>query len=1029
MKLLKKYELDKRSAGDITNQIEKLSKNYVPEWKFDLKRPDAGSVIGIIFADQQSENIKSYNELLEVYHAELVNMLGVSLKPAQVASTNVVLSLVSNLVPGTYLPEHTKLMGVGKNGENLIFETSHPIYVTNSQLTEVFMTSGDDGKIIPVYGTLKRKGLVSEEKKEERENNEEEISLEVTDVTQSASTKNIEDVTEDVLIDAPKIDFSMFDFSKESIERNALLLYHSDCLDITDEQIFMRLSGGEKVIEGIKAGKFKVSYLTSEGFVLVDELQVFDDIVSFKKKEEVLKVTRNGTEMAVLAIESQKPILNEIKVENVDFSSKGEPKPLESAGNGNNDYDVNKFKPFGETLSLFSECFLSMDDYFGRKGAKITLDFDLDYDVRVANLSKEQEDSTLKIIKKKPKTVLNENLSDAYVDEVSIEYLSEAGWKRLEFSSDRTNLFANGEKSHVTLDFVCPGDWESMGASGRSIRIQTQRCDNCYLLPCTHHYPIISNMTVSYSYEGRFVTPELLEAVYGTKTVDLTQKLLSRKGFSAFSKGKYPDNAIYLGFSKPMEAGPISLMFKVSDEATINSVNLVFQYSTRDGFKPLSIIDKTSMFTRSGQIRFMPPEDMAAITLEDRKLYWIRIVDVSRKFSSSDIYRPHIESIYLNSVEVQNVNTADVEDFYLDEITAGMSLPLSTDNILDADVWVNEMGLHKEETMKEMLRNNPSEVRAVYDFKGSIKEFFVKWKEVSSFSLSEKDDRHYILDRTLRRVVFGDGVHVSIPRVVGRTAVSVIARSCDGSNANVDKNTITGSFGNINYLGGITNPFPAYGGGDTETLDNVLSRTAGIIGNRRRLLSLQDYENAVRTSSQNIDKVSVITGEAIDGTKDNNILSIVLLMKDFGQGTHSFDRLAPILKEELLLQNEIGIKQQQLQIVEPIAISISVDIWLSKMIDERDYEVHIKLIEALKEYLSPVRKGLHAGWEIGKLPTRNQILMKLNSLKTGAFIQRLVITGTYTDMTGTHECDLENIPQNRFFVCKSGTHKAHVIDK
>ena len=49
-----------QSAEDIENRIEELRKSYAPEWKFDRKNPDAGSVIAQIFARQIEENKKNY---------------------------------------------------------------------------------------------------------------------------------------------------------------------------------------------------------------------------------------------------------------------------------------------------------------------------------------------------------------------------------------------------------------------------------------------------------------------------------------------------------------------------------------------------------------------------------------------------------------------------------------------------------------------------------------------------------------------------------------------------------------------------------------------------------------------------------------------------------------------------------------------------------------------------------------------------------------------------------------------------------
>ena len=141
-----RVDLDGRKAADIREQIKTLSKVYVPEWHFDTKNPDIGSVIAMIFADQVAENTSRFDELLDVYHAELANMAGVSLMPAQPASTMVVMELSSGLINGSYVAKGTKIYG-GEGEDRVIFETAHPMYITSSKLTDILSTDSKTGTI------------------------------------------------------------------------------------------------------------------------------------------------------------------------------------------------------------------------------------------------------------------------------------------------------------------------------------------------------------------------------------------------------------------------------------------------------------------------------------------------------------------------------------------------------------------------------------------------------------------------------------------------------------------------------------------------------------------------------------------------------------------------------------------------------------------------------------------------------------------------------------------------------------------
>lgn len=1000
-----RVELDKRNADDIKNQIEALAKAYVPEWNFDRSNPDIGSVICLLFAEQMADNVKHFNDLVDVYHAELVNMTGVSLMQAQPAGTNVVMELVSDTVAGSYVPKGTKLFG-GDAETRFIFETAHPAYITSSKLKEVISTDEETGTVRALYGTKDKMTLLP-------------------DYSEDAESSGAEEFTIEGLGEEQQITFTAFDNKTEGVGKNAVLLYHSYYFDVDDDTVYMRLKGPDDLPSKILDGQYSIKYLSEEGIVPFDSVTLVKDDILALKKSKPCKKYMSDKEYSVMIIEALKPISSNVVLENVDFSSMGSKQLFTSVNNGNTDLTVEEFKPFGDTLSLFSECYLSHDNYFSRVGAQITISFDLSFGVHNVSMSAAQIEDSLKIVKRKPRLAINTRVVEAFVDEVSVEYLSVTGWKRLKLSTDATTIFAKAEGGKYCFSFICPGDWAE--DTQRSIRLQVIKCENCYMMPCKHNYPIISNARIEYSYNDRFIKPEKVETVYGMTREDVTTAFMTGRPITAFRSSIYKDNAMYLGFDRKFEAGPISLSIVFEEEIARSGIALKYEYSTAEGFRTLQIIDKTEALSRSGQIRFIPPDDMSMIDIEGRKCYYIRIIDVNKHFSDKNIYHPIIKDIILNSVEVYNIDTHDFEEFYIDEVAPNMEVSIAADNMLDADVFVNEKGLHSEVEMQSIIKKTPDDVYVEYDSFGNIKEFFVKWKEVSSFDNSKSSDRHYVLDRMSSTVYFGDGVRGAVPSVTNGTAIRIKARSCNGSEANIPAKSIEGSIGMLDFIGSITNPFPAFGGSSTESIYSAMNRAANIIGSRNRIVTIADYKNEILSFSENINKVECVVGETVDGVKKEGVISIVLLMKDFGLGTHSFDRIVPRLRSHLEECVEMTACDNVIEIVEPIGLSISVDIWMNKMKDENDYEIQMKLINDLNDFLSPVSDIYHAGWEIGKLPSRTQIMMRLNSLKTGAFIRRLVITGSYADASGVHECDLEDIVPNRFFVVKNGVHKAHII--
>ena len=987
------FKMDSRNVEDIHNQIGNLAKSYVPEWNFDPSNPDIGSVLALIFANQMGRNVERFNGMMERYRTELVNLMEISPLPAKPAEVTVLMNIASEADEGIAIPEESRLLAELED-EKIVFETAFPVYLTPSKLRTIFMTSAEKGSVLPILGGLKRKNYVAEEK--------------ISEVEETGMKP-----------------FDLFQFAKEGIERQAVVLYHRNIFDVESETIYCRIEGNADLLRKIKSGDIRFLYYSEDGFIPVENCQVMGEHILLVKEKPNKKVSLNHESYSVFVLEAKEPQKESITIASIAFSSAGSPRYAEYIGNGMTDYEVERFYLFGDTLTLFAECYIGLNHYFEKKGSKISLSFHASFEERAVGISKQEEDN-LKIIKRKPKAAEEVHVSYAYPEEISIEYFNGIGWKRLQCDKEYRRMFAEANEGDYELRFNCPEDWADIeiGAyHGRTLRIQLLRSDNCYYQPCQHQIPIISDLMVAYTYENKFVKPEVGMVFSGTDVTDITKTLQKNVGFTAFSKGNYNDTSLYLGFDKKFEQGPISLWWQIEGDQRDQNLKLHFYYSTVQGFKEMKVIDYTAGLTRSGIMMFLPPSDMALVSLEGERRCWIKITNESTKAFYSDI---KINKIELNAVTAFNIETLPVEEFYLDEVQTKLSFPLGADGILDAEVWVNEKNELSVEAMEKMREEMPERVRLERNYLGEISEFYVKWEETDQFYYSKAEDRHYILDRMNKRILFGNGIQVKVPRNMDGVAFTVKLRCCRGVKGNVPAGTITESSSNWLFVQDIYNPEAAFGGSNMETMDRVLQRGAGILSARGRLVTEQDYERAALHFSDTIDKVSVISGYGKDGTYHEKMLYIVLLMKDFLKGKNSFYRMQNELKQHLLKHCELSIEPDELQIEAPIFVSISVDVWASVLKIEDSFEIQNLAKEALENYLNPVRDIDNQGWNIGVLPRKSQIMMKLNALKSRALIRHIVVTAKYEDETGIHEVDIEQLKVSPFMVVVNGIHHIHI---
>ena len=1020
--LSSEYRADRRTERDILERIRTLAASYVPEWQFDEENPDVGSVLALLYAEWTKENVERYNTLLERYYVELANMVGISLKPAFPAHSVALLCVAENTVPGVALPKGTRLLGIGRQEQNLIFETAHSIYLAEASLTALFMASGRTGRVIPLIGNYPPIAYVRDEDAavpgEADAFPESGAFPQAVPLSETGSTEGTAD----------RLPFALFDFSGEGYGRNALLLYHSHIFDVQENNIYLSVQGGKRLLDGLEAGSYRLSCFTEEGWEPITCLRrVGEELAAFRKHGKCRKVTEGGQKLSLLALEAESAA-EDITIEGLGFSSEGEAREPEMVWNGMTELEAERFLPFGETLNLFSELYLGHGEYFAKPGAQVEIRFHLGYEEHRAAVPKQEEAEDLRVIKRKAPRALKETPAQVYAQEVSLEYYNGTGWRRLNADVPVKTMFAFTKERDCCISFRCPPDWqegEAGGYAGRCLRLMLLRADGCYLQPACHHYPVISGLTISYHYAGSYLEPERMVSVCGSRKRELA---LQRGGepVPVFTRSRYGQTGLYIGLSARPEEGPVSILFELEEENVFSGGSFAVSYSTREGFERLKLSDHTDGLAHTGCILFLPPSNMAERELEGQRAYWLRVEDVTGRLESGEEGRPVIRGIGINGVEVENVETLAEEDFYMDEAGPDMRFPISASNILSLDVWVNETEQWSESQKQAMLLREPDRVRAEYDFLGRIERFYVKWEETDSFDLSLPSDRHYLVDRMNNVLCFGDGVHVRIPRMTRDIAFRVTVRRCNGEEANLGPGTITDSMGNLMFVERITNPIRAYGGMDMESMDNALRRGSALINGRRRLISAQDYEREALNFSSGIAQARAVTGIRRDGRREDACISLVLLMKDYRAGSHSFRYLQPRLLSHLLEGCELSVNEEKLDVTEPLFVEISVDVWVQVLEADDSFEIRSWMAEILDAYLDPVR---NAHWEIGRLPDAQQIRLRLGMEKKRALITRLAVTAAYSDEKGRHETEPEALAGNPFVAVRSGLHRIHVEQK
>lgn len=1009
--LSNKYLIDSRTAKELQGEIAALAASYTPEWSFDIKNPDVGSVIGLIFANQMGENIKKLNLALEKYHTEFVNMLNLALLPAYPASGVVVMNLIEDTVPGVDVPKGTKLLGTpdGEDAGWIVFETVSDIHLTNSKLRDVISVSRHFGKIIPLLGDAKPAMRVPNGAVELPEENDEE---------------------EDQTIEP----IALFDYEKEGIEQNVLLLYHKSVFDTMENASisvrFVDWEGQEVSARFADPKQYRWSYYTDDkSFAPFDAVTTKDGSVVLQKSEKTGKVSIEDEAYSLICVERRGVVEGPEDLQEIRLSSACSQTAPNYVSHNDAELEPEYFLPFGDTASIFDECYIGHDQVFSQQGALVTLRFRLSYQEKLVSFTPQEEEVNLKPIKRKPRTVLFDTANTS-VQRVTLEYYNGMGWRRLVCTQDWSTVFEGEHVGDVAIRFVCPDDWAPVVIGGyfeRAIRLRVIQADNCYLQPCIHKMPLLEQLTVAYSYYGEWKLPERVSRICGTETKDLTRAIWNKEPITAFSPLPYHENALYLGFDKKMSGAPVSILFDVEESIHFDSAPIRFEYSTVTGFHQLKVIDHTEHMTGVGTVLFMPPSDFAKREIEGQSRYWIKLVDADEAFDDPNRYHSVIRSILINAVEVQNVETLPEEQFYIDVATANMSFPLAADNILSAEVFVNEKNKLSMHAMRQMIEEDPDNVRVEYNFLGDISEFFVRWTEVDNFDHSKPTDRHYVIDRMRNTINFGDGVSVQIPSAQSGVAFTAQVSCCDGAAGNLKRGAINATFGNLLYVNSVENPIATYAGSNIESIESAHLRGANMLSSKGRLVSELDFMREVKAFSTSIDKVKCVRGMDLDGRRNDQLISIAVMMKDYEDGAYSFNGLKDRLRERILSKCEMTLETDQLIIAEPVYVELSVDVWVEVNSADNAFAIQNLLRDQISEFLEPLSKGGRNGWDIGVLPGEAQLRMMINSIQFEGRVRRFIATARYVDREGVHERDLSDLKGHPFMIGRNGTHRIHMI--
>jgi len=285
-----------------------------------------------------------------------------------------------------------------------------------------------------------------------------------------------------------------------------------------------------------------------------------------------------------------------------------------------------------------------------------------------------------------------------------------------------------------------------------------------------------------------------------------------------------------------------------------------WEYSHHDDWKTLQLVhDDTENFTRRGLVTFMGPPDWDSRSQFGQEAYWLRV----RWPDDAGKRLPRFKSIHLNTTRAINAVS------HKDEILgSGNGQPFQRFTFQNAPILPGprilvrelESGIDREiADFKDRVKDGIVEERDPDT--GEVTALWVVWQEQENFFHSERESRHYILDVDKGAVTFGDGIKGKLLPIGSQNVKCGVYYTGGGRAGNMGRHTITTLEASIAYIDRVTNPYPAVGGTDAETLEAAKSRAPWELKHRHRAVTIDDFERFALEATGEVARVVVRTDE------------------------------------------------------------------------------------------------------------------------------------------------------------------------
>lgn len=962
--------LDSRRRSDVMAQLAAHAREYTPEWRYEGAEDDPGAALAELFGDMFYQSVDRLNSVPEKLYTEFLNLTGYQMPDPTPASGLMLFAAHDTVTEPVPVPKGTEVFTRDEEGENIVYATQQAIQSTPARLRELFF------------------------------------------VDPRAEVIEALDLSRPNPFFAPA--------GGENLQRHRFSLGQNDVLTLTGPfAVEVELRQGAGFTSGETARRLadptqgRWTFLSEEGETPFTGVLVQGDrvVLTYEGTASVAP-DADGNRMVTYTASGQ---VEHLVLDRACLRSRPlERVPVESAACGDVPLELEGGDYcFGRRPGVYSLCYFRSDQALSKRGAQANLRLEVVPVITEAPAEERQYQFNQRIIDKQGAVAIPPD--DVYVSQVAWEYFNGAGWRPLKVSGDK-NPFSCQREGPLEVLFDVPPDLvpvEVNAEEGRYIRARVLHVENEYSTLPRRVTPFLKGAGFTWSYP-REVPADCCRsenngghaAVEGAAKVD-------RLEFTALSGLEEHPPAMYFCFDRSPHAMPLSIYFDVAGRLRLED-KLRFEAWTGSRFEPVRGIDLTRNLLHPGTMLLYLSQPLPCRTLFGSTGYWLRLQRSTYMGGERNV--PRVNAVGLNIVQASAREQAADEVFSAGVYEANLQLRLFHGSVLDAQVWVDEVGGLGVGDAERLEKELPGQVRLEREDR-VLTHCWVLWERTRWLALRGGEDRCYELDPYEGVLTFGDGVHGRVlPE--GRDNVRVRYAFGGGARGNRAAGTVTQLIGALPRIGQVENLTAMSGGTDRLSPAAVDAVANKRLRNRGRAAGARDFEEIVTMEFPQVQHVKCFPGRDAAGSYAPGHVTVVVEGCDLDSSRVTEDLCQGIYEELSKRCDCVMAAEGRLHVVGSTVITVSCTVKVEMEDLDKSAAAQQEIVRRLEELINVRWRERNIGSQIRV----GQVWQTVRSVPNVRLIQSILLEGRYDQAGVERLAALEEDDAFPYATVRSGTH-------